>query len=461
MVSPSTFCFLQDNGLQKLCSLATLPALRSLDLSFNALAGLAPTLKCLAPLSNLISLHLHDNPVEQEGGAERPLLPGLLLGPGPSHDYFAAVRLAVPWLRELDDQILQDAERRLNLYEAARGSAPLAHAVMNRLRGGGGAALLAASRAPVARGLSGIPGTHLVADIVAIECSGTAALVPAMFVHYAHRTYGAAAHAAASAAPPATAGMIKLSTLAASNFGFNSTSTSTIGPAVASGRRPAVPAEPPIGVAQPKAVEASNETAAGTTSSSCVANYTSCMHAVDSFQRLNHHIAASAAHVAASTTGAPLAPTAAVAAAGTFLPLALHRASAAIGYPLTAPPNAAADSATPSATLQSCQLAYLAKHGNLTRGCCAAPPEYASYIAAAYQRAAVAIQSGYRGFKGRGQAKHHLADAQRRKTNRAATLIQASWRGHSVRGGSLLQRLRREASANRQTLVQVRASLKR
>jgi len=66
------FLYLQENGLRRLAPLNAAPALRLLNLSFNALAGAAGALAALAPAAaSLAELDLAGNPLDAEPGCAR------------------------------------------------------------------------------------------------------------------------------------------------------------------------------------------------------------------------------------------------------------------------------------------------------------------------------------------------------------------------------------------------------
>ena len=99
----------QGNALASLPPMLGFASLQRLNLSSNCLASPAPTAAALAPLALLSSLHLSGNP----------------LAAGPA--YPAAMHAALPWLHELDGEVVAEAERRERLVAAARrGQLPLA-----------------------------------------------------------------------------------------------------------------------------------------------------------------------------------------------------------------------------------------------------------------------------------------------------------------------------------------------
>jgi hypothetical protein len=113
---------LQDNHITSILPLHGLPQLRTLNLSFNQLSDVCQVSACLAPLLALTALKLCDNPLaQQQGGAEAAAAAHARMQPGAAtgSTYREAVLAAVPWLHELDDQLLDEGARQLSLQRAA------------------------------------------------------------------------------------------------------------------------------------------------------------------------------------------------------------------------------------------------------------------------------------------------------------------------------------------------------
>lgn len=108
-----------------------------LDLSFNALPSLHAVLSSLAPLGGpaggLQQLRLNDNPLSNAAQQQAGVWQGhagrhqLADAAGPA-GYRRAVRQALPQLRELDSQPIDEAERQQHLQAAARRSGAAAGA---------------------------------------------------------------------------------------------------------------------------------------------------------------------------------------------------------------------------------------------------------------------------------------------------------------------------------------------
>ncbi|MEW5308003.1 MAG: hypothetical protein WDW36_010367 [Sanguina aurantia] len=138
---------LQGNRLTSLQPLHGLPALHTLDLSFNHLPTL-DSLQALAPLSALLHLKVHDNPLEKAGlGLEQdPAAIAIQLLPPqrsvrdvlrrPPYQRFLSGLL--PWLRSLDGDSLVAAAVAGNVWHAAVVSPLVALAASRALRSAGG-----------------------------------------------------------------------------------------------------------------------------------------------------------------------------------------------------------------------------------------------------------------------------------------------------------------------------------